>query len=408
MSKTSDVEILGPSGRADILFVIGGLDIGGTERHLLNVGRQLKRAGWRIYLYSLAGDGPLRGELEYAGVKVVLPPVGRADIPDNRILRAMRLALAAFHLTHTMVRLRPRIVHFFLPAAYIIGAIAASLTHINIRVMSRRSLNAYQRAYPLVRWIEMRLHRGMSAVLGNSKAVIRELHEEEGVPSSRLGLIYNGIELLSAPSSDRVRARSLMGIDEQTLVFIIVANLIPYKGHLDLVTAFAIADKQIGRPWQLLVVGRDDGAGSDVRELAKRSNIEDKLVFMGPRTDVVQLLSVSDVGLLCSHEEGFSNAILEAMAAGLPMIVTNVGGNAEAVLDGETGLVVPPRDPRALAAAIIRLAGDSGLRQRFGSASYDRAVSQFSLDACIAKYEALYRGLLDDKMPSEVLELLVA
>jgi glycosyltransferase involved in cell wall biosynthesis len=393
------------SESSDILFVIGGLDIGGTERHLLSVGGGLRRADWRVWVYSLAGDGPLRGGLEAAGVRVALPPISKEDVPNIKILRALRLALAAIHLTYTMLRLRPRIAHFFLPAAYMIGAVSASLTSVKIRIMSRRSLNIYQRGYPLMRWLEMNLHRGMSAVLGNSKAVIAELREEERVPSSKLALIYNGIELSPVLSGDRNNIRSSMGIDDRTLIYIIVANLIPYKGHLDLITALGIANEQIGQPWKLLVVGRDDGAGSDIRELAKKLNIDGKLTCLGMRTDVTQLLSASDVALLCSHQEGFSNSILEAMAAGLPMIVTSVGGNAEAVVDGETGLVVPPRDPQALAAAIIRLARDPELRERFGRAARERVVSQFSLDACVTKYSALYRGLLDGKMPSEMPEV---
>jgi glycosyltransferase involved in cell wall biosynthesis len=389
------------SDRSDILFVIGGLDIGGAERHLLALSRLHRRRDWRIHVYSLAGDGVLRSSFEFADVEVVLPPFGRTKI-RNRILRALRLALAAAHLTYTMARQRPRIVHFFLPAAYMIGALAASLTGIRIRLMSRRSLNVYQQGYPLMRWLEMRLHRDMSAILGNSKAVIAELREKEGVPSSKLGLIYNGIELPQPHPRDRTTVRSSLDIDDQTLVLIIVANLIPYKGHLDLVGALGLANGQISQPWRLLVVGRDDGAGADIRELAKKSGIDDKITLLGMRTDVAELLSASDIALLCSHQEGFSNAILEAMAAGLPMIVSDVGGNAEAVRDGETGLVVPPRDPQALAAAIIRLAGDPKLRQHFGRAGRERVVSHFSLEACVTKYEALYRGLLDGKAPCEI------
>ena len=163
------------SDSPDVLFVMGELGVGGTERHLLNVGRQLSRADWRVCVYSLAGDGPLRGELESAGIRVVLPPIGRSAIPNVLILRVLRITLAAIHLTYMMSRMRPRIAHFFLPASYLIGAIAASLARIKIRVMSRRSLNMYQQAYPLVQRLEMKLHGSMNAVLGNSNAVVHQL-----------------------------------------------------------------------------------------------------------------------------------------------------------------------------------------------------------------------------------------
>ena len=142
---------------------------------------------------------------------------------------------------------------------------------------------------------------------------------------------------------------------------------------------------------------RDDGAGLEIRTMARQLGIDDRVSFLGLRLDVPDLVSASDVGLLSSHQEGFSNTILEAMAAGLPMIVTNVGGNAEAVVDGETGLVVPARDPHALAEAIVLIARDPNLRRRYGAAGRKRVESMFSLDACVAKYEALYRGLLQGK-----------
>ncbi len=335
---------------------------------------------------------------------VLVPPVGRDDIGNSLVLRSLRMVLVALHLIYTMLRMRPPIVHFFLPAAYVIGAIAAWFTRIDTRVMSRRSLNYYQRAYPAVQWIEKRLHRTMDAVLGNSVAVVCQLRDEDGVADDRLGLIYNGIEV---PQSSHYRAaiRSSLMVDDGALVFVIVANLIPYKGHLDLIEAFNLANERIGQPWHLLIAGRDDGIGSELQAAARQRSIDNKVSFLGSRSDVVNLMSASDVGLLSSHQEGFSNTILEAMAAGLPMIVTNVGGNAEAVVDGETGLVVPAHDPRALAEAIVLLASDPILRERYGAAGRKRVELMFSLDACVARYEALYRGLLQGKTPRNIPEV---
>lgn len=391
-------------GSPDILFVIGGLTVGGTERHLSSIARALIRLGWRVRIYSLAGDGPMRAEIEAGGVTVVVPPIDRGATADVLILRVLRLIYAGFHLVYTMLQTRPQIVHFFLPEAYMIGAVAAALARVPTRVMSRRSLNIYQRAYPATRWIEMKLHRRMDAVLGNSEAVVRQLREE-GVREDRLGLIYNGIELSMSAPIDRTEVRSSLGIGGSTLVYIIVANLIPYKGHIDLIEAFGLAADAIGQPWHLLIVGRDDGVGLAIRAKARELGIEDKVSLLGSRPDVTSLFRASDVGLLCSHQEGFSNAILEAMAAGLPMIVTNVGGNAEAVLDGVTGLVVPQRDPQGLATSIVCLARDPQLRQRYGSAGLERVDSQFALETCVAKYGALYSGLLRGKAPCDIPEV---
>ncbi len=391
----------------NIMFVIGSLGVGGAERHLSRIAPALVSRGLRVHVYSLAGTGTLHNELERGGVKVLVPPIDRASIGNSIVLRALRMMLAAIHLTYVMIQKRPRIVHFFLPAAYMVGAVAAWIARINVRIMSRRSLNNYQRAYPAAQWLEKRLHRTMDAVLGNSMAVVRQLRDDEAVPENRLGLIYNGIEAVSA-SDDRCAVRASLMIDDRTLVFIVVANLIPYKGHRDLLEAFSLANDRIEQPWRLLIVGRDDGIGSELGAVAGRLNIGSNVSFLGLRSDAASLMSASDVGLLSSHEEGFSNTILEGMAAGLPMIVTNVGGNAEAVVDGETGLVVPPHDPAAFADALVRIARDPALRGRYGAAGRERVGALFSSDACVAKYEALYRGLMQGKAPGDIPEVRTA
>ncbi len=392
------------SDSLDVLIVIGGLSVGGAERHVSSVNRALTRTGWSIGVYSLAGEGALQAEISAAGVRVIQPPVNQGSFGRLPIFRPLWTFIVAIHLIYTMLKTQPRIVHFFLPAAYMIGAVAAWIARIPIRVMSRRSLNNYQQGYPAARWLESKLHRTMDAILGNSVAVVRQLRDDEGVPESKLGLIYNGIEAVRA-FDDRSAVRSSLMIDDRTLVFVIVANLIPYKGHLDLLEAFSLANDRIGQPWRLLIVGRDDGIGFQLGAAAGRLNIDGNVSFLGLRSDAASLMSASDVGLLSSHQEGFSNTILEGMAAGLPMIVTNVGGNAEAVVDGETGLVVPPHDPAAFANAIVRVARDPALRDRYGASGRERVGALFSSDTCVTKYEALYRGLMRGEAPGDIPEV---
>jgi len=172
-------------------------------------------------------------------------------------------------------------------------------------------------------------------------------------------------------------------------VMSIVANLIPYKGHADLVDALALAAPDLPSGWRLLCLGRNDGIGDCLRQRAAMAGIGDNILWLGSRRDVPQILAASDIGLLVSHQEGFSNAVLEGMAAGLPMVVTDVGGNAEAVADGDTGYVVPARDPQALAAAIRRVARDPQ-RRLMGERGRERIHQHFSLDACVDAYERLY------------------
>ena len=377
------------------LFVVAGsLEVGGTENHLLRVLPLLVRRGWRVTLFVLSGDGPLRAPLERGGVTVRFTPlVGRLLAPRILVLRLLRLAIVSLHLTWLLRAERPAIAHFFLPEAYLTGGLCALAAGVPVKVMSRRSSNLYQLKRPWIARVERWLHRRMSRITGNSQAVIREL-EQEGIPAPRLQLIYNGVDLPAPPdAATRAKTRTSLGLAADALVLITVANLIPYKGHLDLLEALAHAGDALPAGWRLLCAGRDEGYGAELRRHAERLGLRDRVLWLGGRSDIPHLLGAADIGVLASHEEGFSNAILEAMAAGLPMIATDAGGNAEAVLDGTTGYVVPRRQPQALAAAIRRLAGDAGLRHRLGMAGRERVAAQFTLSQCVDRYEDMYRRL---------------
>lgn len=378
------------SGR--ILFVISQLDVGGTERHLAMLAPALVRRGWPVTVFSLKGDGPLRSVLESAGVDVVGATSRSGDTGHSGRIGVL---LSAARALWRELRRRPAIVHFFLPEAYLVGAPLAALARVPARVMSRRSLNAYQASYPFVGAVEKVLHRTMSAVLGNSRSVMRELTAQEGVPARKAVLIYNGVDLSRfAQPETRTVARAALGLAPDSLVLTIVANLIPYKGHSDLLEALSRAKGQLPSHWRLLLIGRDDGIGAMLRQQVTALGLEGHVEFLGSRGDVPRLLAAADIGLLCSHQEGFSNALLEGMAAGLPMIATDVGGNGEAIADGMSGLLVPARQPDALSSAILRLADDPALRGRLGQAARERVLRDFSLEACIDRYEALYRALI--------------
>jgi glycosyltransferase involved in cell wall biosynthesis len=381
---------MGPS----ILFVIGDLAVGGTESHLVRVLPGLARTGFHPIVYTLTHRSDLASRIRPAGIELITPPLASTlrSLPLS-VLRALLLPITMARLWWLMRRRRPDIVHCFLPAGYLVGGVCALLAGRALRVMSRRSLNAYQEQHRVLARLERQLHRRMSAVLGNSRAVLADL-AAEGVPPDRIGLIYNGIETVDPKRlPSRVDVRSRLGIDGAALVLTTVANLIPYKGHGDLLEALAKITGELPAGWVLLCVGRDDGIGPALRARAHALGIDAHVRWLGERHDVLEILHASDIGLLPSHQEGFSNAILEGMAASLPMVVTRVGGNPEAVVDGLTGLVVPPRDPGMMAAAVLELAGDPVGRRRMGEAGRRRVEEVFSLDICVDRYARLYRAL---------------
>jgi glycosyltransferase involved in cell wall biosynthesis len=407
MSKLSDRSpgaaiASGTAALPRLLFVSLSLDVGGAERHLSSVLPGLVARGWPVSLFCMNRLGAYAPAVREQGVDVIGPPIERQPGQQGLIGRFRATVMAGSRLSSTMRRLEPSIVHFFLPEPYLIGAPIALLRRVPICLMSRRGLNLYQRNWPGAGAIERRLHPQMTAVLANSRRVVADL-VAEGCAPARVGLIYNGVAITGLePGMDREATRASLGLAPDDLVAIVVANLIPYKGHADILHALAGELARLPPNLKVVCIGRDEGARAGLEDLRARLGLDGRVHFLGVRNDVPALLAAADMSILASHEEGFSNAVIEAMAAGLPMVVSDVGGNAEAILDGETGLVVPSKAPAELGVAIRRLAGDDVLRRRFGAAARDRARDEFSLSACIDRYDALYRGLLAGRSLAEM------
>jgi glycosyltransferase involved in cell wall biosynthesis len=333
-------------------------------------------------------------QLEAAGIEVFTSPGSGKG--KRSLLR--QVALATNKLYWLMRRWRPDIAHFYLPGPYLIGAPVAMAARVPVKIMSRRSLSDYQRNWPLAAKLERRLHTNMNAVIGNSKAVVRQLIGE-GVAEAKVRLIYNGIEV-SRALPDRAEARRALGITDDTLLGVVIANLIPYKGHRELVEGLSHLERTLPSNWCILAAGRDHGIRAELEALVAARGISHRIQFLGQYSDVPGLLAAANFGLLTSREEGFSNVILEGMAAGLPMIVTDVGGNAEAVVHGETGLVVPPRDPKAISEAIVILSRSPEAMTRFGAAGRKRVAEMFSIERCIQAQEDIYEEMLTRAKPA--------
>lgn len=373
------------ASRPRILVVAPRLDLGGTEIHLSRVLPLLCAHGLDVSVFAVAPGGRLEPRLTEAGV-----PVLSGIESGPRILRDL---VAVVALRKAIERIKPDILHCFLAEPYLIGSLAGIRTGV-IRIMSRRSLANYQDNHPLLGSVERRLHRATHALIGNSIAVAEQLRVECS-NLEKVAVIYNGVEIPS-PQDRQARdsQRRALGIADDAFVMIIIANLIGYKGHADLLAALAGARANLAEPWCILMVGRDNGLGESLRGQAEQLGIAPNIRWLGERTDVSPLLAAADVGILSSHEEGFSNSLLEKMAAGLPVVATRVGGNMDAVEDGMTGLLVPPHDPPALGAAIVTLRDDVQRRMSFGAAARLRVERLFSLETCVQRYLTLYRGLL--------------
>ena len=370
-------------GRADLLVVVPKLVIGGTERHLLTVLPRLDPERFAVELVTTRGPGRLDEAMRQAGIPVTNAPLslpGRAALPA---------ALCA--LLWRFARRSPDIAHFFLPEAYLAGGFAARLAPRCRRIMSRRSLNRYHAKHPRMARLERRLHAGMDAVVGNSEAVVAELRTE-GVPDEHLVLIRNGIDTDRFGAASREEARARLGLEGDSVVMVMLATLLPYKGHDIVLQALASVAGDMPADWCLLLAGRDEGIGPALRQQVLEAGLGDHVRFLG-EVDVEAvpaLLAAGDIGLLASREEGSPNAALEGMAAGLAMVVSDAGGGAEIIEDDVSGRIVPAEQPAALGQVLLDLSRDAETRGRLAAVGQARVRQRFSIERCVADYEALY------------------
>jgi glycosyltransferase involved in cell wall biosynthesis len=229
---------------------------------------------------------------------------------------------------------------------------------------------------------------GVVAVSAQAQQSFLDRHR--GLPTAPIQVIENGI-LLATESGNNSEARAALGIADAT-VLTTVARLVALKDIGTLLRAFERCSPG-ERNLLLLLVG-DGECRQELETLAGELGIAPRVRFMGFRDDIEGILSASDLFVLSSLTEGMPLSVLEAMAAGLPVVATRVGGVPELVTDGETGLLVAPKDPEALAAALLSLIEDRSSRLRMGRAARARIEESFSFTAMLDQYETFYAGTL--------------
>jgi len=373
------------------LYVIGTLDLGGAEHQLVALAKGLDRARFLPVVYCLTATGPLLPELTRAGIQVKCFGLRGLTVRRNPILVARRLA----DFLISLKKERPDIVHGFLFHAYILGSFAARLAGVPMVIASRRSLGLFKERKLHYRLLERLANRMTDLIIANSVAVREDVSRQEKVPSSKVRVIYNGIDpsLFEIPADLGLRAS--LGFRKGVKVIGVIANLIHYKGHRFLLQACPEVKAKCPDV-RFLLIG-DGLLRGELETMAEELGVREEVIFLGSRNDIPALLSIIDVFVLPSLEEGFSNAILEAMAAGKPVVATRVGGVPEAVIHGKTGLLVPPKDPQALADAIIGILSDPQQAEEMGKAGRERVKKEFSLDRMIREMERLYEELLTRK-----------
>jgi len=370
-----------------VLFVIRSLGIGGAERQLQLLVERLQACAHRCHVFSLESGGPLKVWFEDLGVPVFSGGLKIGDVANA----PWKLLLAEGRLLETIRCVKPSVIHSFLPLTTFMGALSGRLARIPMVITGRRAMGTHQERYPVLRHLDAMANRLSHRVTVNSWAVWHDTVRRDKIDPSKLVLIYNAVNIAPFETAQLLRdsARRNLGIRADAKVMITIANLIPYKGHLDLIGAAV----QVIRRFPdavFLLVGEDRGIQKELEQRVSRLGIDQSMRFLGRRNDIPELLAASDISVLSSHEEGFSNVILEAMAAGLPVVATDVGGNREAVVDGVTGWLARPRDPKALAEKILDLLNDEKKAVAWGRRGQQRVKKHFTIDRMVEAYVGIY------------------
>ncbi len=352
--------------RARVLFTIGSAQRGGAEGQLVHVAARLVARGHQVRVVFLVGGGELTQVLDDAGIawRVARPPIRRISAFGRNVLMMVRIAYYLFTW-------RPTAVMAWLPGAIWPTLTVARLVSPGRRIAALRG-GTFERSR-LARFLLRSAVRHAHVVTINAPSLMAEATELHAYPE-RVHFIANGVTLPAEPAGDVTR---------QPPVAVVVANYRPLKGHDVLLHALA----EIDSPLHVRLLGVGDKL-PEIRKLAESLGVGSKLTFVPRPADVAGELRNAQFAIHPSLGEGLSNAILEQLAAGLPVVATDVGGTPVLIDDGVQGLLVPPGDADALAAAIHKVAADAALREQMGAAARIRATA-FSWEACIDAYEKL-------------------
>lgn len=376
-----------PRQRTRVLQVIRPA-AGGMKGHVLQLATGMRARGFECEI-ACPGDSELVHDALAAGILV-------HPVPITGPLRPLRDLRAIVSLAEVLRERRPALVHAHGSKAGLIARLAVRIGGGAPTVVTVHSQVLYGGVSPLMRriyiFMERLLSRRTARTITVSDALRAELVDVIGIDPARVVTVHNGLDLGPLANGDRDAARLRYGIPADALVFGLAARFAPQKALDTLVEAAVPVLERHPDAWLVLA-----GSGpllESVKTRARASAVRDRILFPGYETDVPGLLSSLDVYVTSSVTEGLSLALIEAMAAGLPVVATRVGGNPEIVEDEVTGLLVPPGKAGALTDALACLLRDAPLRRSMGAAGRARALAEFTEDRMLDRTATVYREVL--------------
>ncbi|MGI9424895.1 MAG: glycosyltransferase [Hyphomicrobiaceae bacterium] len=359
-----------------VLFVVRSLHVGGMERMVIELAAGLNPTHYQVRFCTIEDPGQLADHLQSAGI--LLDALNKPPGLRLGYVRRLRAILDAW---------RPDIIHTHNDT----GHFYASLANVGRGSKARLLHTKHGRGDPddrksvIRNWLSSRLSDVVIAVSDDVEKICREV---EKVPAGKVRTIINGIKL------DPYLSLKREGPASGAILFGHVGRLSEVKNQRLLIEAFAIVHRQL--PQSRLAIAGDGPLRSELEEQTRTLGIASSVDFLGYRSDVAAVLSDIDVFLLSSQSEGTPLVVIEAMAAGIPVIATDVGGLSEMLKDRQTGMLVPPGDARSLANRMLELASDKEKRYRLGERGRENAKAHYSLERMIRDYSEIYESLLPE------------
>jgi glycosyltransferase involved in cell wall biosynthesis len=355
---------------------------GGTEHQFSEIVTRLDREKYNLTVACLRKDGVFYEQVRDAGLRVL-------EFPQRGSLTVT--ARSAWEWIRFVQREKIELVHTFDFYTNVFGAPLARLAGVPLVLTSRRDLG------DMWSWKQqMMLRRAFhwsNCVITNSHAARSGLIEHENIPASRVRVVRNGVDLARySPNGHGPQKRRELGYSNDSFVVGTIANLRAEKGHKTLLEAAARVVKQVPQA-RFFIVGTGE-MEDELKAIVREKGLTDYVAFLGKRADVAELLGAVDVVALPSSSESMPNVVLEAMSAGRVVVASEMGGCKELIEAGRTGQMVPPKDPRALADAIVELFQKPTLREEMGRAARKRVESEFDIRVAVRRLEAVYNELL--------------
>ncbi len=373
-----------------VLHLIDSFHQGGTERQAVQLVRLLSESGrYNVRVACLHKEGMLRDEIEKFGLGEI-PEYSLTSFYNRNMWRQLR------RFAHFLREQEIDVVHTHDFYTNIFGMAGAKLAGTKARIASRRETNGVRTRPQKI--VERAAYKFAGAIIANAEAVRRQLIAE-GVPERKTKVIYNGLDVARvAPQGNLSRDEMLAklnlprGDDGQRFVTIVANLRLAVKDHPMFLRAAKRVCESVPQA-NFLLAGEGDLTGA-LQRLAAELSLTEKTFFLGRCENIAELLAVSDVCVLSSKAEGFSNSILEYMAAARAVVATDVGGAREAIAENETGFLVSSGDDEALAARIIFLLRNAERAREMGKRGRRIIEEKFSCEAQLRRTEEVYDQLL--------------